>query len=38
MPSSKSDFVQIKDIVLSSVGSNILQHVSKTEDKVIANE
>jgi hypothetical protein len=38
VPSSKSDFVQIKDIALSSVGPNILQHVSKTEDKVIENE
>jgi len=38
VPSFKSDFVQIKDIALSSVGPNILQHVSKTEDKVIENE
>jgi hypothetical protein len=38
VPSSKSDFVQIKDIALSSVGPNILQHVSKIEDKLIENE
>ena len=36
--SSKSDFVQNEDIALSSVGTNILQHVSKKEDKVIENE
>ena len=38
MPSSKSDFVQNEDIALSFVGTNILQHVSKKEDKVIENE
>ena len=38
MPSSKSNFVQNKDITLSSIGTNILQHVSKKEDKVIENE
>ena len=37
-PYSKSDFVQIKDIALPSVGPNILQHVCKIEDKVIENE
>ena len=35
---SKSDFVQNEYIVLSCVGTNILQHVSKKEDKVIENE
>ena len=38
VPSSKSDFVQNEDIALSSVGTNILQHVSKKENKVIENE
>jgi len=38
VPSSKSNFVQNKDIALSSIGTNILQHVSKKEDKVIENE
>ena len=36
--SSKSGFVQNEDIALSFVGTNILQHVSKKEDKVIEKE
>ena len=35
---SKSSFVQNKDIALSFVGTNILQHVSKKEDTVIEKE
>ena len=36
--SSKSDFVQNEDIALPFVGTNILHHVSKEEDKVIEKE
>ena len=36
--SSKSGFVQTEDIALFFVGTNILHHVSKEEDKVIEKE
>jgi len=36
--SSKSGFVQNEDMALSFVGTNILHHVSKKEDKVIEKE
>jgi len=36
--SSKSSFVQNEDIALFFVGTNILHHVSKEEDKVIEKE
>ena len=36
--SSKSGFVQNEDIALPFVGTNILHHVSKEEDKVIEKE
>ena len=35
---SKSSFVQNKDIALSFVGTNILHHMSKKEDKMIEKE
>ena len=38
VPSSKSDFVQNEDIDLSSVGTNILQHVSKKEDTKLSHD
>ena len=38
IPSSKSEFLQNEDIALHVVGTNILQHVSKKEDKVIEKE
>ena len=37
-PSSKSDFLQNGDIALSFVRTNILQHESKKEDKMIEKE
>jgi len=38
IPSSKSDFLQNEDIALHLVGTNILQHLSKKEDKVTGKE
>ena len=38
IPSSKSQFLQNEDITLPLVGTNILQHVSKKENKVIEKE
>jgi hypothetical protein len=38
IPSSRSDFLQNGDITLPLVGTNILQHVSKNEDKVTEKE
>ena len=38
IPSSKSKFLQNEDITLPLVGTNILRHVSKKEDKVTEKE